>query len=60
MYIVLVDFVATLLSSLLYCFFFSGYPDLDQVITLLLGTGMLMGALVAFVLDNIAPGGSSA
>ena len=33
-----------------------GSAEWNQVITLFLGTGMFIGALVAFILDNIAPG----
>ena len=34
----------------------AGIPQLNHVIVVLLGTGMFVGGLFAFVLDNTVPG----
>ena len=34
----------------------SGNSELDQVLTVLLGTAMFVGGMLAFLLDNTVPG----
>ena len=34
----------------------TGVDVLDQVITVLLGTSMFLGGIIAFILDNTVPG----
>ncbi|KAK2139278.1 hypothetical protein LSH36_1893g00002 [Paralvinella palmiformis] len=34
----------------------TGVPEIDQILTVLLSTGMFVGGVVGFTLDNIIPG----
>jgi len=36
----------------------TGYKMLDQILTLLLGTGIFIASLLGFILDNTIPGKS--
>ena len=43
-------------TDLRFVFHSSGEPEIDQIITVLLRTNMLVGGIAGFVLDNTIPG----